>query len=214
MTMSERSRYRRKSASAEELEATLFGCIATLDELSRSFEEGLVEATVYKKQNRSLLKDAFKARQQLESKGFQLQEFLEREKIAEKYPRGARAMRLLEGGEEIEGELGSTMPFDQMKRLPEQVADFVSNAIELTDMLRLRTVARVEFLLPALDAMAAVIEKYPGFGQDSSMHKEMKDWIQILEKKRASDILDEKMAENLELNTTRWLNEFRRNLRQ
>lgn len=211
--MAGRRRFKSRELSPDDLEAEFFGCIATLDELSASFEKGLVESTVYRKQHRSLVKDAYKIRQNLDGTGFNLQTFLERESIAERFPRGAKAVQLLEGDDSVDGEKVAFMPFEKLKRLPQQASEFVSNSIELVDMLRLRTVARVEFLIPALDAMKAVMTDYPGFGEDSSEFKEIVDWLQVLEKKKPSEILEGRVAENLELSATRWLNEFRRKLR-
>jgi len=208
--------YSSKRKSQIDLEAELASCIATIDILSNNFVNGIIDPGMYRRQIRSLIRDAFKARFQLERTGFNLNKFLEDENIIEKYPYGAEKLRFAEGvspiplNEEIET---IAMPFGQMKNLPAKTADFVAAAIELIDLLRLGSIARVELIVPNLDDMEDILRAYPGFGTDSDAVKEIIQWKKMLEVKPPDEVLDEGLIKRLEFEAVRWLNNFRRSLR-
>ena len=199
-----------------ELEAELFSCIATIDNLSQSFADGILDPGMYRRQLRALIRDAFKSRFQLQKMGFNLDGFLEREDIIKKYPYGAEKLRFAEGvapipiSEKVET---VAMPFQSMSDLPAKSADFVAGAIELIDLLRLGSVARVELIVPNLDEMEDIIKAYPGFGNNSEMFKEIQNWKEMLEVKAPDEVLEEGLIKRLEFEAVRWLNSFRRALR-
>ncbi|MEA2071358.1 MAG: hypothetical protein U9O98_08715 [Asgard group archaeon] len=208
--------YLSKKKSQVELEAELFSCIATIDNLSNSFVDGILDPGMYRRQLRALIRDAFKARFQLQKMGFDLDSFIDREEIVKKYPYGAEKLRFAEGVAPIavdESIETVAMPFTKMKNLPAKSADFVANAIELIDLLRLGSVARVELILPNLDEMEEILLEYPGFGEKSEEIKEIKNWKEMLEEKPPDKVLEEGLIKRLELETVRWLNNFRRALR-
>lgn len=199
-----------------ELEAELFSCIATIDNLSQSFADGILDPGMYRRQLRSLIRDAFKSRFQLQKMGFNLDGFLDREGIVKKYPYGAEKLRFAEGVAPIplnENVETIAMPFQQMNDLPAKSADFVAGAIELIDLLRLGSVARIELIVPNLDEMEVLIKTYPGFGEKSEMYKEIQNWKEMLEVKPPDEVLDEGLIKRLEFEAVRWLNSFRRSLR-
>ncbi|NHJ04240.1 MAG: hypothetical protein EAX90_05420 [Candidatus Heimdallarchaeota archaeon] len=199
-----------------ELEAELFSCIATIDNLSQSFADGILDPGMYRRQLRSLIRDAFKSRFQLQKMGFNLDGFLDREDIVKKYPYGAEKLRFAEGVTPIslnENVETIAMPFQQMSELPAKSADFVAGAIELIDLLRLGSVARIELIVPNLDEMEDLIKTYPGFGEKSEMFKEIQNWKEMLEVKPPDEVLDEGLIKRLEFEAVRWLNSFRRSLR-
>ena len=208
--------YSSKNKSQLELEAELFSCIATIDNLSHSFTDGILDPGMYRRQLRALIRDAFKARFQLQKKGFDLDSFLNREKVVEKYPYGAEKLRFAEGVAPIpidESVETVAMPFSQMKNLPAKSADFVAGAIELIDLLRLGSVARIELIVPNLDEMEAILANYPGYGSDSETVKEIINWKEMLAVKPPDEVLEEGLIKRLEFETVRWLNSFRRSLR-
>ncbi len=208
--------YSSKNKSQLELEAELFSCIATIDNLSHSFTDGILDPGMYRRQLRALIRDAFKARFQLQKKGFDLDSFLNREKVVEKYPYGAEKLRFAEGVAPIpidESVETVAMPFSQMKNLPAKSADFVAGAIELIDLLRLGSVARIELIVPNLDEMEDILADYPGFGSDSETVKEIINWKEMLAVKPPDEVLEEGLIKRLEFETVRWLNSFRRSLR-
>ncbi|HUU76863.1 MAG TPA: hypothetical protein VMX55_00865 [candidate division Zixibacteria bacterium] len=199
-----------------ELEAELYSCIATIDNLSQSFADGILDPGMYRRQLRSLIRDAFKSRFQLQKMGFNLDGFLDREDIVKKYPYGAEKLRFAEGVAPIslnENVETIAMPFQQMSELPAKSADFVAGAIELIDLLRLGSVARIELIVPNLDEMEDLIKAYPGFGEKSEMYKEIQNWKEMLEVKPPDEVLDEGLIKRLEFEAVRWLNSFRRSLR-
>ncbi|MFW9921683.1 MAG: hypothetical protein ACFFDW_00140 [Candidatus Thorarchaeota archaeon] len=199
-----------------ELEAELFSCIATIDNLSQSFHDGILDPGMFRRQLRALIRDAFKARFQLQKMGFNLDGFLNREDIIKKYPFGAEKLRFAEGvapitiNDNIET---VAMPFQQMKNLPAKSADFVATAIELIDLLRLGSVARVELIVPNLDEIEEILIEYPGYGKESEMVKEVQNWKKMIEVKPPDEVLEDGLIKRLELEAVRWLNSFRRALR-
>jgi len=208
--------YSSKNKSQVELEAELFSCIATIDNLSHSFADGILDPGMYRRQLRALIRDAFKARFQLQKKGFNLDGFLDRERIVEKYPYGAEKLRFAEGVAPIpidESVETVAMPFGEMKNLPAKSADFVAGAIELIDLLRLGSVARVELIVPNLDEMEDVLTDYPGYGKNSETVKEIINWKEMIAAKPPDEVLEEGLIKRLEFEAVRWLNGFRRSLR-
>ena len=110
-----------KQKSQIELEAELYSLIATIDSISKSFADGILDPGMYRRQLRAQIRDAFKTRFQLQKKGFDLESFLEREKIIQKYPFGSEKLKFAEGIVPIpidESVETIAMPFDQMKSLP------------------------------------------------------------------------------------------------
>ncbi|MBN1330678.1 MAG: hypothetical protein JXA54_14485 [Candidatus Heimdallarchaeota archaeon] len=208
--------YSSKNKSQFELEAELFSCIATIDNLSNSFADGILDPGMYRRQLRALIRDAFKARFQLQKMGFNLEGFLAREQIVSKFPYGAEKLRFAEGvGPMVKNQSIETfaMPFDSMNSLPAKSADFVASAIELIDLLRLGSVARVELIVPNLDEMTDILKAYPGFGEGSDIVIELINWNKMLAAKPPDEVLEEGLIKRLEFEAVRWLNTFRRSLR-
>ncbi len=208
--------YSSKRKSKLDLEADLASCIATIDILSNNFVNGIIDPGMYRRQIRSLIRDAFKTRFQLERLGFDLDKFLNAEKIIEKYPYGSEKLRFAEGVAPIplsEDMETVAMPFGQMKNLPAKTADFVAASIELIDLLRLGSIARVELIVPNLDEMEDILRAFPGFGADSEEVKEIIQWKKMLEVKPPDEVLEEGLIKRLEFEAVRWLNSFRRSLR-
>lgn len=203
-------RQRHKQKNQLQIEADLFAAIATMDQLSKYFDKGMVEETLYRRQLKSSVGDVFKARIELEKVGFNLNEFIDREKLLDKYPEGMRRLNLAEGLDEN----SVSLEFKDLKELPVKTADYVANAIELSDLLKLRTVARVEFIVPLLDDMHSIIEKFPNYGNDHWMSVEIDGWRKKLLEESPSTVLSEEVSEKLEFDASRWLNEFRRNLKE
>ena len=86
--------------------------------------------------------------------------------------------------------------------------------IELIDLAKLRSVARIDLIVPNLDDILLLLENFPGFGKDYWAYVEIERWRDNLKKESPDKIIDEEMAKNLEYNAVRWLNDFRRRLRE
>ena len=67
--------YQRRQKDPLQVEADLFAAIATMDKLSKYFDKGLVEETLYRRQLKSCISDVFKARMVLEQQGFDIEVF-------------------------------------------------------------------------------------------------------------------------------------------
>jgi ubiquitin-protein ligase len=194
-----------------ELEADLFSSIVTLDNLTQGFEDNEIEQIAYRKQLRSLLRGIFKARMQLEKTGFDLEEFIKREKMDERYAKGIRQLRVVEGVETADA---ISIPFDTLKKMPSKTADFVSSAIELIDLTRLRSVARADLLLADIDEMLHILKTFPSIPKDHWVIDDLNNWKDILSKYKPQDVIKEEDCEKLEFQAARWLNDFRRLLKE
>jgi len=194
-----------------ELESDLFASIVTLENLVLGFENNEIEQISYRKQLRSLLRGIFKARIQLEKTGFNLEEFIKREKINELYPKGTKHLRVVEGVETADA---ISIPFDTLKKMPAKTADFVSSAIELIDLTRLRSVARADLLLADIDEMLHILKTFPSVPKDHWVINDLNNWRDIISKYKLQEVIKEEDCEKLEFQAARWLNDFRRLLKE
>ena len=213
-TTSQKRRVRRDvSAQQIDIEADLFASIATIDNLSKSFERGMVNGPLYKRQLQGLIKDAFRARMKLNQMDFELEEFLEVNSLATKYPSGVQKLQLFEGTGDIEGEDVQVMPYESLRQLPAQSADYVANSIELIDLLRLRSIARVDMIVPLFEDMIHILPSFPSGEENDWVVDDIKKWKHSLEPLDPDEVLDEETATRLEYQAVRWLNDFRRRLK-
>ena len=194
-----------------ELESDLYASIVTLDNLVQSYDKNEIEQIAYKKQLRSLIRGIFKSRMQLEKTGFDLEEFVKREKMDERYPKGLKQLRVVEGVETADA---ISIPFDTLKKIPAKTADFVSSAIELIDLTRLKSVARADLLLADIDEMLHILKTFPSIPQDHWAIADMNTWRDIISKYKPQEVVKEEDCEKLEFQAARWLNDFRRLLKE
>jgi hypothetical protein len=198
------------------LEGELISCIVTLDFLNQVNERGEIHPEVFHRQVKTLLKGAIKSRIQLEnSPSFSFQSFIVSEKIANNYPTGLKFLQMAEGTEETTGidETVEKINYAEVTKLPTKAADFVATGIELLDLLRLEDIATTDRLLPLLDEIRAIFSATTLFGDDFWATKEVDEWIRVLNKRRPGTLLPTELAEKLELQAVRWLNAFRRELK-
>lgn len=200
----------RRQKDPLQVEADLYAAIATMDQLSKYFDKGLVEETLYRRQLKSCISDVFKARLQLERQGFNLTEFIEREDLNNKFPEGMRRLDLVEG---LDSD-SISLEYKELKELPVKSADYVANAIELIDLLKLRSVAKVEYIVPLLDDMYNILINFPKIGEDHWSIIELNGWRKTLLDEKPTMVLSDEQCEKLEFDAVRWLNEFRRHLKE
>jgi hypothetical protein len=191
-----------------EAEAELFSAIATMDKLSNYFDKGYVGETLYRRQLKSCISDVFQARRVLEDTGFQVEEFIEKENLREKYPEGLRRLDLAVGSESEQIGVKALGP------IVENTANYVANAIELIDLLKLRSVAKVEYIVPLLDDMFDILSDFPGIGKEYWSVIEIDGWRSELLNERPSKVLGESECEKLEFDAARWLNDFRKKTKE
>ena len=193
-----------------ELESDLYASIVTLDNLVRSYENNEIEQIAYRKQLRALIRIVFKTRMQLEKVGFKLEEFVQKEKLDDKYPKGIMQLKVVEGVETADA---ISIPFDTLKKMPSKTADFVSAAIELIDLTRLRSVARADLLLADIEEMLHIVKNFPSIPKDHWMIEDMNNWLKIIGKYKPQEVIKEEDCEKLEFQAAKWLNDFRRILK-
>ena len=203
------SRKRERNDRVDEHKAEFIGCVVTLHQISMKLKHGEIDIVAYQRYYQFLAKELIKLYTQLVEKDkINVHEFLAKYDSAEKMNTSVIIKSIISG--EQEGDIFS--PFQ--RDLPEKAADFVTSAIEISDLLRLKTVAKVEFVLPLLDTLKLVTEGYPGLGKKSDMTQEIVEFIKILEQKNPTELIEGALRENLELNTARWLNKFKIHLKE
>ena len=192
-----------------DLEGSLYASIATLDRLSREFNEGNIGESFYKRQIKGLIRDAFKARVRLEQiQNFSIEEFIQSQQLKDKFPLGVQKLLLAEGsGEE------AVMPYTQLRKIPAKVAEFVSASIELLDFLQLRSVAKIEHIVPLLDDLKRILESFPGIPNDYWVLDEIEKWRQSLSDQDPKKLLEEEEIDQLGFQASRWLDDFRSKLK-
>ncbi len=197
---------KRRQKSLLDHKADLYAAIATIDRLATHFDRGMVEETLYRRQMKAAISDVFKAQMALEEHGFTIEDFIKERKLDEKFPEGVKRLNLVQG---LEREEDTSLSFTKLKDLPVKSADYVANAIELIDVLRLRSIARVEMIVPLLDEMYNIVKEFPNLGPDHWVAVEIDGWRKALLDESPSMTLPEEDAERLEFEASRWLNEFR-----
>ncbi|MCG3260337.1 MAG: hypothetical protein H7644_11350 [Candidatus Heimdallarchaeota archaeon] len=193
------------------LEADLFASIATLDNLVRSYEKSEIEQIAYRKQLRALIRGIFKTRLELEKIGFNLDDFVKRENLNNRYQKGIKQLMVVEGEETADT---SSIPFDTLKKIPSKTADFVSSAIELIDLTRLRSVARADLIIADIEEMIHILTKFPSIPKDHWVIGDINNWRKIIGKYKPEEVIKEEDCEKLEFQAARWLNDFRRVLKE
>jgi ubiquitin-protein ligase len=194
-----------------ELEADLFASIATLNALVVGYEDNEIGQIAYRKQLKALIRDIFKTRLLLEKIGFNLEAFVSREELEKKYPKGIKQLKVAEG---VEADDTVSIPFDTLKKMPSKTAEFVSSAIELIDLTRLKSVARADLILADIEEMLHILITFPSIPKDHWAIDDMKSWKDIISKYNPQDIIKEEDCEKLEFQAARWLNDFRRLLKE
>jgi len=204
------SRMDEKMSNKLDLEAELYASILTLDNLALNYENNEIESIPYKKQLRSLIRNIFKTRIKLEKIGFKLEHFIKQEKLDERCPKGISHLRMAEG---LETKEAITIPFNSLKKLPSKTADFVSSAIELIDLTRLKSIAKAELLLADIEELIHILNNFPSTPKDYWALEDMKNWKDVISKYKPSEVISDKDCEQLEFQASRWLNDFRRLLK-
>ncbi len=187
-----------------EYEGELYSAIATLDRLATDFADGNIDDTFYRKQLQALIREAYKARISLEREGnFQMEEFIKKNQLEEKFPRGIEKLKLAEGKGTV------VIPYQELRRIPRKAADFVATSINLLDHLSLKSVAKIEYIVPMLDELYRILESFPGVDPNYWVLEEINSWRVILSQEEPSKLLPDSDIEKLAFQAERWLGEFR-----
>ncbi len=192
-----------------ELEGHLFASIGTLDLLSRTYDRGELDPNIFHKQHKNLLTTIVAIRAKLENYHFDLDEFIQKEQINQLFPFGLEKLRKTEGTDDNPR---NRIDYSQIKKLPKIAAEFVANAIELLDLLRLEAIATVDRILPYLDELHAILTDVHIYGSDHWVTKDIDQWIKWMDKQKPGQLLKQDELQKLELQAARWLSDFRREL--
>ena len=196
-------------ANRWDLEAKLYANIGTLDLFRRTFDRGEIDVSTYHKQHKVLLTDIIEIRAALEQYNFNIDQFIAEERIGDLFPLGLAKLRMTEGADD---NIHSQIDYSQVKKLPTIAAEFVANAIELSDILHLETIATVDRVLPYLDELFDIIGRAPMYGSRHWVTKDIKQWIDWMDRQKPGQLLKQNELKKLELQTSRWLSDFRREL--
>ncbi|MEM3526671.1 MAG: hypothetical protein QXV37_04575 [Candidatus Jordarchaeaceae archaeon] len=221
MKMAEKPREKQSEEELEkqlELEAELYSCIATLDMLGKSYNNGLIDAATYSLQMKAYIQKIIEVRKNLERIGFDLAKFIENEKIIEKYPDAAVKLRIVKADENVmrpEEEI----PLEILKlspaKLATETADLVSNFITLIDCVQLGDYARIDNIVPIMDEIILLLENYTGLNDKNYwVYKEVTAWRDKLKDKPPDMVIDSEDAKKIEYDAVRWFKDFRQRLRQ
>jgi len=192
-----------------DLEAQLLANIGTLDLLSKTYDRGEIDASTYHKQHKTLLSSIIETRAALEPFNFDVDRFIEEEKIEQSFPSGLAKLKMTEGAED---NIINQIDYSQIKKLPTIAAEFVANAIELLDLLHLETIATVDRVLPYLDELLDILTRAPMYGDKHWVTEDIAQWISWMDRQKPGQLLKKNELKKLELQTSRWLSDFRREL--
>ena len=200
-------------------EGSLFSAIAMLEFYDQQYVKGEIDPELYHHQLKSLLTEAIQLRFKLEkNKDFDFEHFILREKLQEYFPNGLKKLKLADGSSKLDFNIilkeGAKINYKEMTKLPAKAADYVSNTIELIDLIRLRAVATTDRILPLLDEIYGILSQTTDlFGSDYWALKEIDSWRIRLEKEPVGTILSDNELDQLEMQCVRWMNDFRRELK-
>ncbi|MHA2244761.1 MAG: hypothetical protein ACXADY_07300 [Candidatus Hodarchaeales archaeon] len=192
-----------------ELEGNLFSTIGTLDLLSRTYDRGELDPNIFHKQHKNLLTTIVAIRAKLENYHFDLDEFIRKEQINQLFPFGLEKLRKTEGTDDNPR---NRIDYSQIKKLPKIAAEFVANAIELLDLLRLEAIATVDRILPYLDELYAILADVHIYGSGHWVTKDIDQWIKWMDRQKPGQLLKQDELKKIELQAARWLSDFRREL--
>ena len=177
-----------------ELEGHLFASIGTLDLLSRTYDRGELDPNIFHKQHKNLLTTIVAIRAKLENYHFDLDEFIREEQINQLFPFGLEKLRKTEGTDDNPR---NRIDYSQIKKLPKIAAEFVANAIELLDLLRLEAIATVDRVLPYLDELYAILTDVHIYGSDHWVTKDIDQWIKWMDRQKPGQLLKQDELQKL-----------------
>lgn len=192
-----------------ELEGLLYATIGSLDLLSRTYERGELDPNVFHKQHKNLLTTIVAIRAKLENFQFNLDDFIQSEQITQLFPHGIEKLRMTEGTDDTPR---NRIDYSLITKLPSIAAEFVANAIELLDLLRLEAIATVDRILPYLDELYAILTNSRVYGTDHWVTQDIDQWIKWMDRQKPGQLLKQDELRKLELQAARWLSDFRREL--
>jgi hypothetical protein len=198
-------------------EASLYSAISMLHFYSVVYEKGELAQEVYSKQLKSHLLEAIQLRFKLEKDNkFNWEDFVKENHLIELFAEGIEKLARVTGSSDIDAALDEEtikIDYQEIKKLPTKAADYVGNAIELMDIVRLQSIATVERLIPLIEDMKKIIMSATIFDTDYWALKEMDLWTERFYTMEPGTIPTAEELERFEMYVVRWLNDFRRELK-
>ena len=197
-------------------EGSLFSTIALLEFYHQQQSTGDIDPDLYHRQLKSLLLEALQLLIRLEKNdSFSFEKFIEQERIADYFPHGLEKLRLAEGSSDLDSLIdGEKIDYSELVKLPTKAADYVANGIELMDLIRLKAIATTDRIIPLLDEMHGILTLTKDiFGNEYWALAEINAWRSKLIKTDPGTLLPDKDLERLEMQAVRWMNDFRRELK-
>jgi hypothetical protein len=197
-------------------QGSLLAAIASLEFFHYQQSKGEISPDLYHRQLKSLVMEALHLLIRLEKNdSFSFEVFIERENIAKYFPQGLEKLRLAEGSSDLDSLIdGQKINYQELVKLPTKAADYVANGIELMDLIRLKAIATIDRILPLLDEMQGILKVTDDiFGEDYWVLAEINAWRKKLAKEDPGTLLPDKDLEKLEMQAVRWMNDFRRELK-
>ncbi len=185
-----------------ELESELYANLATLQSISRSFEESRLDPATFKRLLKAIMKTSFKAKHELEKLGLDVNEFIKNHGFLEEFNLAVKNLKWDIGEENSIYEISLESP----GIIAGKTSDVVSSFITLSDSVKIR--AECKQIYPLLNELLIALSKYPGFGSSHKVCKEIMDWQAKLKNFNPSDKLDEKTSLELDNAIQLWKSEF------
>ncbi|WEU39994.1 MAG: hypothetical protein OdinLCB4_005860 [Candidatus Odinarchaeum yellowstonii] len=185
-----------------ELESELYANLATLQSISKSFEESRLDPVTFKRLLKALMKTCFKVKQELEKYGLDVKEFIKNQGFLEEFN---LAIKNLEWDSNLDSSIYA-ISLESPGRIAVKTYELASSFITLSDSVKLRISCEVLYNL--LNELFNELTKYPGFSSTHPVCKEVREWQVKLKDFNPSDILDEKTSLELENAIQTWRNEF------
>ncbi len=185
-----------------ELEAELYANLATLQSISKSFEESHIDPATFKRLLKALMKASFKAKHELEKLGLDVKEFIRNHGFLEEFN---LAVKNLDWNVEADSSIYEIL-LESPGRIAVKTSEVVSNFITLSDLVKIR--ASCEFISTFLNELFIALSKYPGFSSTHPICKRILEWQSKLKDLNPSDKLDEKTSLELDNAIQIWKSEF------
>jgi len=186
------------------LESELYANIATLNSISKNFEEGRVDPTTFKRQLRALMKSTFKAKRELEKLGLDVIDFIKNEGILDEFTAAVNKLKLTSDKDTIRYSIMLESP----GKIASKTFNIASEFATILDLVKLKYNATYEMVIKSLTELQNSFRNYPGFGSKHWIYIEIEQWKKKLNTGKPSEVISEETLSSLESSINMWKNEF------
>ncbi|MHA1754925.1 MAG: hypothetical protein ACTSYR_05365 [Candidatus Odinarchaeia archaeon] len=186
------------------LESELYANITTLDSIIRNFQEGRIDPASFKRLYKSLMRDVFKTKIELEKLGLDVSDFLKKYNLNEEYKLAVKKLKL----ESEDDSLIYEIMFESPGKIATLTFNLASEFASISDLVKLKFNATYELTSFFLKELKTSFIKYPGFGRNHKITKEIEEWINKLKNGNPESIIRDNMLKELEDKIREWKQEF------